>query len=432
MSPCLSRSFAALVAVIFALICSEVVASPPKHQDLDENYTFEQYLADFHKHYDAEEEYENRRRIFEENLAAILQHNRDSRYNYVMGVNHLTDSTARELPLGYNKNEARLRRSKNSISASAERTLQKTQNSRQTELPITIDPISELPDSVDWRSPSTSKTTVVTPVKDQGHCGSCWAFASTAVLESHIAIETGVLFTLSAQQLVSCAPNKQHCGGQGGCTGSTGELAFLYASQAGLLQEWQLGYESYEGDQMNCTLETEKDGGAFLRGTPMGRVKDVVATTVGYAKLPPNNYRTLMNAVAKMGPLVVSVSTAGWALYEGGVFENVDDSPSAFDINHAVVLVGYGTDETTGEDYWLIRNSWRPTWGEGGYIRLKRVDPDTLDDPDSICGMDVTPGDGNACEKDKDGKDIQPGPMKVCGTSGVLSDSSLPIGGRLA
>ena len=95
------------------------------------------------------------------------------------------------------------------------------------------------------------------------------------------------------------------------------------------------------------------------------------------------------------------------------------------------MLEGYGTDATTGEDYWLVRNSWGPRWGEKGYIRLLRVDPATLDDPDSDCAMDTTPSDGVSCTKDDNGNDIVPPPAKICGNSGILYDSTIPIGGHL-
>ena len=96
-----------------------------------------------------------------------------------------------------------------------------------------------------------------------------------------------------------------------------------------------------------------------------------------------------------------------------------------------MVLEGYGTDEGTGEDYWLVRNSWSPNWGEDGYIRLLRVDPAKLDDPEQDCGMDTTPADGAACTKDETGHDIIPPPAKICGNSGILYDSVIPVGGYL-
>ena len=138
-----------------------------------------------------------------------------------------------------------------------------------------------------------------------------------------------------------------------------------------------------------------------------------------------------MNAVAKVGPVGVAVAASTWGFYEGGVFStDLSKGGTETDLNHAVVLVGYGVDEHTQEPYWLVRNSWRPTWGENGYIRLKRVDPSTLDDPDEDCGVDETPMDGMACDTDEDGNKIEPKPVKICGTSGVLFDAVMPVGGQ--
>ena len=223
------------------------------------------------------------------------------------------------------------------------------------DLPFDIDDVSTLPKSVDWRTHG-----VTTPVKNQGMCGSCWAFASTAVLESHIAIRTGVLYSLSMQELVSCVPNPRHCGGGGGCGGATGYLAMDYVASAGIIEEWQMGYQSYNGKQVNCTL---KNNTSSLRGTDRPYIRGAVASIEGYAILPTNNYAATMNAVAKMGPLVVSVACSHWHFYRGGVFTDNSTDSATYDLDHAVVLTGYGTDEETGEDYWLIRNSWGPRWG---------------------------------------------------------------------
>lgn len=224
------------------------------------------------------------------------------------------------------------------------------------DIPFDIDDVSTLPKSVDWRAHG-----VVTPVKNQGICGSCWAFASTAVLESHIAIRTGVLYTLSVQELVSCVPNPRNCGGGGGCSGATGYVAMDFVASEGIVDEWQLGYQSYGGDSPNCTLENITF--PSLRGNVgLPSMMGPRATIEGYAIMPTNDYKATMNALAKMGPLVVAVACSNWHFYSRGVFTDEDKSSRAFDINHAVVLTGYGTDEETGEDYWLIRNSWGPTW----------------------------------------------------------------------
>jgi cathepsin L len=398
-------------------------AAPPKWHELTKSgYTFEDYARDFQKSYSTnEQEFLRRKSIFESNLDTIVKHNADETRTYNMGVNHLTDMP--EPPLGYNKNMKQ--RDAAAAAAAATSSSRLLQNSHQMDIPFEVDDVSTLPTTVDWRS----EPNVVTPVKDQGGCGSCWAFASTAVLESHVALQTGVLFELSPQELVSCCPNPRHCGGEGGCTGSIGELAMEYVATQGMVQEWQFPYQSYQGDNVTCSLVNNT--AMTNTGPDPPGIKGAVVTIDGYAVLPANNYTYLMNAVAKVGPIAVSVAASNWNLYESGVFEDKSRAPTAFDINHLVALVGYGTDEETGEDYWLIRNSWRPTWGENGYIRLKRVDPATLDDPESACGIDVTPRDGDSCTIDEHGNHVVPPPQKVCGTSGVLSDSVFPMGGRL-
>jgi cathepsin L len=380
---------------------------------------------------------------------------------HVLGVNEWTDTTADELPTGYDKTSKVSSVSREGATTS--RTALRSLKLERNELPFVVDAVSDLPASVDWRTKG-----VVTPVKNQGGCGSCWAFASTAVLESHIALQTGVLYELSEQELVSCSENPNECGGNGGCSGATAEIAFDFVVQNGIVEEWAFGYQEAHGADVECTLlDDKKEDGAssstFIKGS--------VASIQGYFTLPSNNYTVVMNTIAKLGPVTVSVACSPWHLYEGGVFYAPMNDPHSADVNHLVVLNGYGTDEETGEDYWLIRNSWGPRWGEGGmlkpvmcssccyfgscccsfclnigrsrfltphfvilvsgYIRLKRTDPSTLDDPSTDCGMDVTPGDGVACKKDDNGNDIVPPATQICGTSGVLFDTSIPLGGHL-
>merc|ERR1712113_1284410 len=101
-----------------------------------------------------------------------------------------------------------------------------------------------LPDAGDWRE----KDGVMTPVKNQGGCGSCWAFSAVETLESHLAIATGQASPkLSPQQIVSCSPNPQHCGGTGGCDGSTQPLAFAYTKTAGITTESNYPYAGRTG-----------------------------------------------------------------------------------------------------------------------------------------------------------------------------------------
>ncbi len=194
-----------------------------------------------------------------------------------------------------------------------------------------------------------------------------------------------------------CAPNLNHCGGSGGCNGATAEIAFEYmTTSAGMFQEYQYSYSSYYGRDYACSLPT---------GT------NPVAKINGYVKLPENDYKSLMNAIAKVGPVAISVDASNWSGYSSGIFDGCNQTNP--DIDHAVVLVGYG--EEDGQKYWIVRNSWSPSWGEKGYIRLARVDNE-----EQRCGSDITPQDGSACDGETD-------PVKVCGTCGILYDTAYPL-----
>lgn len=347
-----------------------------------ESVSFEQYVKDF-KHNWSGEEYALRKNIFEEELKNVLSHNAAG-LTWKKTLNKYSAWTQEEKKAHFGRNKAvdRAHKPMNALPMDLE-----------------LKDVSELPTDVDWRN--TANT--VTAVKDQGHCGSCWAFAATAVLESHVALSTGLLYDFSPQQIAMCAPNPQSCGGTGGCEGATAEIAFDYvASAGGALEEYQLGYTAYGGADSACGFDT-------ATMTP-------VASITGFTQLAENNYTALMNAIAQVGPIAVSVDASNWHAYDKGIFDGCDQKTP--DINHAVTLVGYG--EENGQKYWTIRNSWSPSWGELGYIRLARDDAD-----EEKCGMDVTPHDGTACE----GEDA---PVKVCGTCGVLYDSAYPVGAALA
>ena len=372
------------VSVFLAACVGGALAAPPKGHEVTLDYEYDQFLADFHKAV-VPKERERRERKFRENLAKIVAHNSKRDKGYVMGVNRFTDE---DPPKGLHRGVRATRLAAPRLAA------------REVD-------VSALPAAVDWRDKG-----VVTGVKDQGGCGSCWAFASTAVMESHVAIATGTLFQLAPQELVSCMPNPLECGGTGGCAGATSELAFqYYVDNGGVVQEFQMGYTSYYGKNGDCYIKNataSKDA-----GPDPGGITHPVATITGFTKLPVNDHAALMHAVATYGPIAVSVD-ASWSGYESGIFESDNFNAT---IDHAVTLVGYGSED--GKDYWLVRNSWGPVWGEGGYIRLLRHDGSA-----QYCGVDTSPLDGVGC---KGG----PATMATCGTSGILSDSAYPVGGKL-
>jgi len=202
------------------------------------------------------------------------------------------------------------------------------------------------------------------------------------------------LLDLSEQQLTSCTPNPNQCGGTGGCHGATQWLAFDYVKKHGISLTATWPYKAIDG-KCDKTKETKK-----------------VATIDGYVRLPTNDYNALLTAVATKGPIAISVAANGWQFYDGGIF----NGDCGTEINHAVTLVGYGNDTKLGS-YWIVRNSWTAKWGEKGHIRL----PKEKSAADVKCDIDKNPAAGNGC---KGG----PTEIEVCGICGMYSDSSYPTG----
>jgi len=351
-------------------------------------YTFEHFVAEFPAAVNsAEKEY--RATVFNANLKKIHDHN-SLNLGWTMGVNKFAAMTAAEFKSYYAGRSKSMAAMRDPLAA------------EPADLSTHV-AVEDLPSQVDWRTKN-----VVTPAKDQGGCGSCWAFSTAETLESHIAIQTGKLLKLAPQQFVSCMPNPLQCGGTGGCEGATQWLGFNYTIGAGITLETSY---PYTGTDSKCSASKIKP----------------VATIKGYVRLPTNNYTALMNAVANLGPIAISAAAEPWQLYESGVYHG----NCGVDVDHAIQLVGYGGPNATTAaadvkldaslSYWLVRNSWGESWGEKGYIRIARYGQTTAGEP---CGTDDKPGDGTGC---KGG----PSSFSVCGVCGILSDSSYPTGGAL-
>ena len=351
-------------------------AARPTWRELGPAYTFERYVADFAKPWaPGSPEYAERAELFAAELAKVLAHNARNGTSYKMGVNALSDATDAERAAAKGIDRRALGRARGTAPP-----------------PPSLGARVRVPDAVDWREAG-----VVTDVKDQGSCGSCWAFAGTETLESHVALATGSLLTLSEQEYVSCAPNPDGCGGTGGCQGATAEVLFDYVLQAGGAREEDYPYEGKTGTCDETKL-----------AAPAVNIS-------GYVVLPRNEYAPLLHAVATLGPVAISVD-AGWGSYESGVYPAAECGTT---IDHGVVLVGYGTDAELGMDYWLVRNSWGADWGEDGYVRLERQAADA-----QPCGIDARNQDGVGCDGD-------PERVEVCGTCAILYDTSFPVGAAL-
>ena len=188
-------------------------------------------------------------------------------------------------------------------------------------------PVSALPSSLDWREKG-----VVTDVKDQGGCGGCWSFSAAETTESAVALASGKLLVFSEQELLGCTQNPNQCGGTGGCGGATQELAF----------------QAYVNNSI--TLESDYPYEARTTTCDLSKIKPV-ANITGYVIIPFNNYTATMNAVANIGPIAISAAAEPWQLYSSGVFS----SKCGADVDHAIVLVGYGHDAASNLDYYVVR-----------------------------------------------------------------------------
>ncbi|KAI0495919.1 hypothetical protein KFK09_022226 [Dendrobium nobile] len=279
-----SSTWLAIFLLGFLSWASQLTLSRPISLPMEVRY--QQWMAQYGRVYKDPIEKARRFNIFKANAEYIDSANANAGRKYRLALNQFADFTNDEFSSSRN----------GFVDLSFVSNAESTSEFRYGD-------VKDVPDAVDWRSKGA-----VTPVKDQGHCGCCWAFSAVAATEGITKISTGNLISLSEQELVDCDTN---------------------------------------GNDHACKA---------------------AATIKGYEDVPTNNEFALMQAVANQ-PVSVAIdaNSSDFKLYAGGVFTG----QCGTNIDHGVAVVGYGTD-SEGTSFWLVKNSWGTSWGEQGYIRMQR------------------------------------------------------------
>eukprot|EP00697_Spironema_sp_BW2_P005779 gnl/Spiro4/18063_TR9649_c0_g1_i1.p1 gnl/Spiro4/18063_TR9649_c0_g1~~gnl/Spiro4/18063_TR9649_c0_g1_i1.p1 ORF type:complete len:342 (-),score=94.36 gnl/Spiro4/18063_TR9649_c0_g1_i1:146-1171(-) len=323
------RTIIVLCFALLGLAAAQVLqpvptAGPRVYSEQEVNFLWNGWKVQHSKTYRVDEE-QQRRNIFHDNLKFVEAWNaQEGRHRVAM--NHFGDLTKEEFKAMYNG--LRLPAGhKFDFSLAAH---------------VAVD--ASQPSSVDWRTKG-----YVTPVKDQGQCGSCYSFSSTGSMEGAVFKKTGKLTSISEQQLVDCSTVT----GNAGCNGGLMTACFQYAIQVGG-EETESAYP-YQAVQGTCQFDQSK----------------IASTISSFANVTAGSESDLTSKIATIGPISVAIDAShqSFQFYSSGVYN--EPACSSEQLDHGVLAVGYGTDSVAG-DYYIVKNSWGPNWGAQGYIEMSR------------------------------------------------------------
>lgn len=303
---------------------SVVLAFEPGHEK--ETYVFgkfQEFLKKHNKKYTTIEEYLARFNAFKNNYNRMEAFSM-TESSHSVGITKFFDMTPQEF-----------RRTYRNLKMTALNQIK----SQATLLTLTED--ANLPESHDWREHGA-----VGPVKDQGQCGSCWAFSAVGNLEGAYFLKHKKLEQFAEQQLVDCDHN-----GDEGCNGGLMEQAFEYLKQAG-------------------GIELAKDYKYTARGGTCKFDKNKVVAKVVSWQMVNENEETIKQFLYEHGPLAVALNAEPLQFYDGGIIDLSKEECDPEALDHGVTLVGYGVENN--QAYWIVRNSWGAGWGEKGYFRMAR------------------------------------------------------------
>ena len=306
---------AALVCVVAYVGINQATTSAIEMSP--EEVIFHYFKRTHRKFYFNDDEHNFRFNVWKANRAQIMQHNANPERSYNMEINMFSDLTTEEFLAYYTGAN-----------------YQELMPEEEEEHTVYFDEEVELESTtIDW-----SKKGVVTGVKNQGHCGSCWAFSATGALEGVYKLKHGSLKSFSEQQLVDCSTSE----GNHGCSGGLPSKAFTYVESKPIEQESDYSYSGKDG---SCHYSKSKG----------------VTTIKNYSRVSSSD-KQILSALSGR-PLSVGLDATPLQHYSSGI---VDGGCSTHH-NHATLMVGY----KSSENAWKVKNSWGSGWGENGYFRIK-------------------------------------------------------------
>ena len=307
---------------IFSLLCVSQITNIPSSEM---NLLFRNYIKDYNKSYSTNEYYQ-RYQIFSNNYKYILDRNNNISYN--LGLNNFTDLSRSEFKKIY-------------LSGLVDN------NHTSHNYLYHNNSNSSIPSSIDWRARG-----IVTNVKNQGMCGSCWAFSTTGTLEGQHALSSGNLDSLSEQNLVDCSSSNY------GCSGGWPSIAMQYIKKKGIDSE--SSYQ-YAGIDESCE---------YNRSNVESFLNDVVLVESG-------NMSSLYDAIGTVGPISIAIDAEDdFQFYKAGIYNSTICSNTTLD--HAVLAVGYSS--FMNNSFIIVKNSWGSDWGMDGYIYMST-------NISNMCGM---------------------------------------------
>jgi len=287
--------------------------------------SWKEFKTTYGKTYATETEDYFREQIYHSNVDYIKEHNKQG-FSWTLGVNEFADLTHSEFAAQY---------------------LAKPVDYSHLPVQESETNVDALPTLVDWRTKN-----VVTPIKNQGQCGSCWSSSTTGSVEGQHALATGNLVSLSEENLVACSQAE----GNEGCNGGLMTQAFEYIiKNNGIDTEASYPYTSGSGAVGKCKFSAANVG----------------AHITGYVSIPTGSVASLQNASATVGPISVAMDAglSSFQLYKSGVYD--PKGCSATQLDHGVLVVGYNTGAS--QAYWIVKNSWGTTWGMQGYFEIAQA-----------------------------------------------------------